>query len=126
MARTIDDVIAGLPAKRRAAIEKRASELASTLRGLRHASAQTQQDVAGRLGVGQDTVSRIERRNDMLISTLRRYVQSIGGELELVVRFPDRAPLVIEQPVTRAVKGPRLRTASRSRRGGRGANAGAG
>ena len=53
-------------------------------------------DLAIRLGVGQDTVSRIERRSDILLSTLRRYVEAMGGELKLVASFPNREPLVID------------------------------
>jgi len=89
-------VIASLPAKRRDRIERRARELA-TLKDLRQAVARTQADLAASLGVGQDTVSRIEGRSDMLLSTLRRYVKAMGGELELVARFPNRPPLVIDR-----------------------------
>jgi DNA-binding XRE family transcriptional regulator len=88
--------MSGLPAKRRARIEARARELA-TLKDLRQAVARTQADLAASLGVGQDTVSRIEGRSDMLLSTLRRYVKAMGGELELVARFPNRPPLVIDR-----------------------------
>jgi transcriptional regulator with XRE-family HTH domain len=85
-----------MPAKRRAAIEARAGELA-TLKDLRQAVAQTQQDLAVALGVGQDTISRLEKRSDMLLSTLRRYVEAMGGKLELVAQFPNRPPVVIDQ-----------------------------
>lgn len=95
MARSLDQVMAGVPARRRARIERRASELA-TLKDLRRAVEQTQEELAAKLGVGQDTVSRIERRSDVLLSTLRRYVEAMGGELQLVARFPNRVPLVIE------------------------------
>jgi transcriptional regulator with XRE-family HTH domain len=87
--------MASLPTRRRAKIERRASELA-TLKDLRRAVERTQEELAASLGVGQDTVSRIERRSDILLSTLRRYVEAMGGELELVARFPNRPPLVIE------------------------------
>lgn len=107
MARNLDQVISSLPAKRRARIERRASELA-TLKDLRRAVERTQAKLAASLGVGQDTVSRIERRSDILLSTLRRYVEALGGELKLVARFPNRPPLVIEhiaaKPPTRAKK----------------------
>jgi DNA-binding XRE family transcriptional regulator len=96
MARTLDQVLEGLPAKRRAKIERRSAELATTLKDMREAFAHTQVELAQSLGVGQDTISRIERRSDMLLSTLRRYVEAMGGQLELVARFPDRSPLVIE------------------------------
>lgn len=96
MAKKLDDVLAELPVKRRAKVEARAQELIS-LKELRQAVAQTQEDLAAALGVGQDTVSRIEQRSDMLLSTLRRYVESMGGKLELVAQFPNRPPVVIDR-----------------------------
>jgi DNA-binding XRE family transcriptional regulator len=96
MARKLDDTMASMPKKRRSAIENRAMELA-TLKDLRHASEKTQEELAGLLGVGQDTISRLEKRSDMLLSTLRQYVESMGGKLELVAQFPNRPPVVIER-----------------------------
>ncbi len=95
MARKLDDVIAALPAGRRKRIEKRAQELA-TLKDLRLAVEKTQVELAAELGVGQDTISRLEKRSDMLLSTLRHYVESMGGTLELVARFPNRPPIMID------------------------------
>lgn len=95
MAKKLEQIMAGLPAKRRAKIEARADELA-TLKDLRQAVAQTQEELAAELGVGQDTISRLEKRSDMLLSTLRRYVKAMGGELELVARFPNRKPVIID------------------------------
>ncbi len=54
----------------------------------------------GALGVGQDTISRLEKRSDMLLSTMRRYVEAMGGSLELVAQFPNRPPVVIDHLVT--------------------------
>ncbi len=96
MARQLDDLLAALPAERRAGIEARAGELA-TLKDLRQAVAQTQEELAAALGVGQDTISRLEKRSDMLLSTLRRVIEAMGGRLELVARFPDRPPFLIGQ-----------------------------
>jgi transcriptional regulator with XRE-family HTH domain len=96
MARTLNQVLATLPVKRRAKIERRVSELA-TLKDLRQAVERTQEELAVSLGVGQDTISRIERRSDMLLSTLRRYVEAMGGTLELVAEFPDRPRMIIDQ-----------------------------
>lgn len=95
MARKLDDVIATLPASRRKRIEKRAQELA-TLKDLRLAVAKTQIELAAELGVGQDTISQLEKRSDMLLSTLRHFVESMGGTLELIARFPNRPPVSIE------------------------------
>lgn len=104
MARKLDDVMAALPEDRRQRIENRAMELA-TLKDLRQAAQQTQEQLAAALGVGQDTISRLEKRSDMLLSTLRHYVESMGGQLELVAQFPNRPPVVIEhlgaEPVAR-------------------------
>ena len=58
--------------------------------GLRKAMNRTQVEVAKALKVGQDTVSRYEKRSDMLLSTLQGYVEAMGGELDLVVTFPNR------------------------------------
>ena len=66
-----------------------------TLRQLRQACRLTQQKVAKSLRIGQEGVSKIERRSDLLISTLRDYVQAMGGQLSLVVEFPDREPVVL-------------------------------
>jgi transcriptional regulator with XRE-family HTH domain len=75
---------------------------------LRQAAQQTQQDLAAALGVGQDTISRLEKRSDMLLSTMRRYVEAMGGTLELVAQFPNRPPVVIDHlpPTTRSEKCP--------------------
>ena len=95
MAKKLDDIMAALPAKRRARIEKRAMALA-TLKDLRLAAEQTQAELAAELGVGQDTISRLEKRSDMLLSTLRHYVESMGGKLELIAQFPNRPPVVLD------------------------------
>jgi DNA-binding XRE family transcriptional regulator len=96
MARTLDKVIAGLPAAQRRAVNKRASELIAeelTLRELRKALGLTQVEVARGLGKGQHEISRIEQRGDMLLSTLSSFVGALGGELEFVCRFKGRPPV---------------------------------
>lgn len=95
MARKLDEVMASLPRARQERIEARAMELA-TLKDLRQAAQRTQEQLAASLGVGQDTISRLEKRSDMLLSTLRHYVESMGGKLELVAQFPNRPPVVID------------------------------
>jgi DNA-binding XRE family transcriptional regulator len=95
MTKKLDDILASLPTERRAKIESRAQELA-TLKDLRIATAHTQTELAEALGVGQDSISRLEKRGDMLISTLRNYVEGMGGKLDLVVQFPNHPPVVIE------------------------------
>lgn len=93
MARTLNEVMKSLPKARRAKIEARAEELIAeeaSLQDLRKAFGLTQVTMAKKLKVGQDTVSRVEKRTDMLLSTLSGYVEAMGGELNLVAEFPDR------------------------------------
>jgi DNA-binding XRE family transcriptional regulator len=91
--KTLTDVMNTLPEERRARVQARADRLIAeemTLRDLRRARDLTQVRMAELLGVGQDNISRLEGRADMLLSTLRSYVQAMGGSLDLVARFPDR------------------------------------
>jgi DNA-binding XRE family transcriptional regulator len=94
MAKKLNDLIASLPKDRQARVQARVMEL-TTLKDLRLAAQQTQVQMAAALGVRQDTISRLEKRSDMLLSTMRQYVESMGGQLELVAKFPDRPPVVI-------------------------------
>lgn len=90
---SLEDKRAQLPEARRAKVDGRAAELIAeemTLRDLRRALDRTQVALASELGVTQETVSRLEKRSDMLLSTLRSYVEAMGGELDLVAKFPDR------------------------------------
>ena len=96
MARNLDQVLNELPVSRRKRIEVRATELA-TLKDVRLAMRKTQVELAETLHVGQESISRLEKRSDMLLSTLRSYLEAMGGKLELVARFPDRPPVLIEQ-----------------------------
>ena len=51
--------------------------------------------VAKQLKITQDSVSRLEQRSDLLLSTLRKTVKAMGGHLSLVAEFPNRAPVVL-------------------------------
>lgn len=100
MPRTLNEVIASLPETERTKIEARARELIAeemSLQELRKAIGKTQTVVARRLKVGQDAVSKIETRSDMYISTLRGVLKAMGGELELIARFPDRPPVRLQE-----------------------------
>ena len=55
----------------------------------------TQARMAEQLGITQDGVSRLEKRSDLLLSTLRKTVEAMGGSLSLIAEFPDRAPVVL-------------------------------
>ena len=96
MTTSLDDMMADLDPARRRKIEDRAAELIAeemTLRELRKARQLTQVSVARELGVSQDAVSRLEQRSDLLLSTLRKTVEAMGGSLSLIARFPDRPPV---------------------------------
>ena len=88
----VDETIGKLPAVRQARIKARSAEIVAeelALRDLRKLRHVTQEEVARRLGGRQVYISRLERRTDMKLSTLKSYVEAIGGELQLVVSFPE-------------------------------------
>ena len=79
-------------------VEGRAAHLIAeemTLRELRHARKLTQVRMAKALGITQDSVSRLEKRSDLLLSTLRKTIKAMGGELSLVAEFRDRPPVLL-------------------------------
>ncbi len=91
--RTHDEFMASLPKKRREAIKTRAAQILAeemTLQELRKARDRSQETTAESLGLKQAAVSRLENRDDMLVSTLRQYVHALGGELEFYARFKER------------------------------------
>ncbi|MDX2145788.1 MAG: helix-turn-helix transcriptional regulator [Rhodospirillaceae bacterium] len=95
---TLEAMMAELPAARRRKVETQARQLIAeemTLRDLRKARRMTQRRLAAALKIGQDGVSRIEQRSDLLLSTLQNYVSAMGGSLEIVASFPDRPPVVV-------------------------------
>jgi hypothetical protein len=61
------------------------------LNELRRARALSQAAMAELMGASQPEVSKIEHRTDMYLSTLRRFVEAMGGELDVIARFPDGA-----------------------------------
>lgn len=94
-----DEVMASLAPERRMRIEARAKEIIEeemTLRDLRAVQHLTQARVAELLGVEQDSVSRMERRADMLLSTMTSYVEAMGGRLRLIAEFPNRRPYTVK------------------------------
>lgn len=96
--KTIDQKIKGMNAERRKKIEARAAQLRAeemTLQELRRARKLTQARMAKALGISQDGVSRLEKRTDLLLSTLRKTVEAMGGNLSIVAEFPDREPVVL-------------------------------
>lgn len=95
---TLKERMDKLPKARWKKVEARAAELISeemSLRDLRKARKRTQVRVAKVLGIKQENVSRIEKRADLLISTLSGYVEAMGGKLRLIAEFPDRPPIAL-------------------------------
>ncbi len=76
-------------AQSRAAARAEAMLVEMQLQELRKSRNVTQVELAGNLHVEQAAISRLERREDMYVSTLREYVKALGGELKLVATFPD-------------------------------------
>ena len=98
MPKTLKSMVSAVSTPRRAKIEARAITLIAeemALSELRQAKALTQKKMAAILGIGQEGVSRLEKRSDLLISTLRDYVEAMGGKLHLVADFPDRPPVEV-------------------------------
>jgi transcriptional regulator with XRE-family HTH domain len=94
----VNEKIRRLTVAQRRKVESRAAELIAeemSLRELRRARKLTQVRVAKTLGITQDSVSRLEKRSDLLLSTLRKTVKAMGGSLSLVAKFPDRPPVVL-------------------------------
>ncbi len=95
MGRPLRRIVSSLPAQWQR-MSKRSQELKQEVKGLRElrlVAGRTQADIATALQIKQPSVSKIEKQADLYLSTLRAYVEAIGGELELVVRLPDRPVL---------------------------------
>ena len=93
---SLEEVIARESPEIQKKVEEGAEELAvelATLREIRKRQNITQVALAEDLGIGQEGVSRLERRNDTLVSTLRKTIEAMGGDLHLVAKFPDRRPV---------------------------------
>ena len=100
MSTRVSDYLAQLPNDEQEEIAALTAELIKeevSLRKLLDARQRSQEQIAQRLGVQQAAVSKLERRTDMYISTLRSLVQAMGGELDIIVRFPDQPPVRITQ-----------------------------
>ncbi len=99
MGRNLNDIIAELPPTRRARVDAQYNKLkrdVESLRDLRQIAGKAQADIATILKIKQPSVSKIEKQADMYLSTLRSYVEAIGGELELVVKLPERPVLRLQ------------------------------
>src|SRR5437764_974432 len=99
MGRNLDQVIAELSPERRKRVEARYRELRQEvdgLRELRQIAGKAQADIATALNIKQPSVSKIEKQADMYLSTLRGYIEAIGGQLELTVKLPRRPALRLQ------------------------------
>ncbi|MBI4532778.1 MAG: helix-turn-helix transcriptional regulator [Candidatus Melainabacteria bacterium] len=93
---THDDYMKHLSPERRKKIEARAQELLAeemTLRELRKARKYSQVTLSEILDIRQGDLSKFERRADAYLSTIRRYVEAMGGQLDLIASFPNRKPV---------------------------------
>ena len=93
MTRKFSDLTGKMSAKDRAEIQARSTKLLAELplEQLRSARSLTQTNMAQILGVNQSAISKIEKRTDMYLSTLRSYVEAMGGSLVIQAVFPDGA-----------------------------------
>jgi DNA-binding XRE family transcriptional regulator len=95
---THDDYMKKLPSARQKKILARAQELIAeemTLRELRKARQKSQETLAELLGCRQGDISKLERRTDTYLSTIRKYVEAMGGKLDLIATFPNARPVKI-------------------------------
>ncbi len=98
MGKTLKEKLEELSPEERKEIQEEANLLIAeemTRRQLRLALKLTQEQMAESLQVDQGNVSRLEQRTDLMLSTLRRYIAAMGGELRLVVEFPNRPPVTL-------------------------------
>ena len=96
MATTLQEKLKSLSPERQKKIARLTEELIAeemTLRDLRKQKKLTQEQIAKLLGIKQENVSRLERRNNIHLSTLRDYIHAVGGKLHLIVEFPDQEPI---------------------------------
>jgi DNA-binding XRE family transcriptional regulator len=95
--RPFSELTKGFSPARRARVAAKAAALRETmtLEELRKARSLSQEDVAEALTVNQPAVAKLEKRGDMHVSNLRRYIEALGGTLEITAHFGD-ASVVIE------------------------------
>jgi DNA-binding XRE family transcriptional regulator len=91
MARKFSELYSKMPAASRERVETRVTEYKAemALEDLRRDRKLTQVDLARNLGIAQGAVSKIEKRGDMHVGTLRKHIEAMGGSLQLRAVFPD-------------------------------------
>jgi DNA-binding XRE family transcriptional regulator len=90
MTRSFTELEAKMPAESLARAKARAKDMMAEmlLAEIRKSVGLTQEDLAAQLGIKQPTLSKLESQDDMQVSTLRRLIQALGGELELIAHLP--------------------------------------
>jgi DNA-binding XRE family transcriptional regulator len=93
MAKNFANLQAQMTPKARAKVKRKTEEMLAEmpLHELRQARGLSQKTLAEVLQVQQPSIAKLEKRTDMYLSTLRNHIEAMGGELEVVARFPDVA-----------------------------------
>ena len=112
----VEEVLSSLPAGEQDAVEVRGQQILATARRqmtmaeLRKTRKVSQAAMAEVLGIGQEQISRLERRRDLRLSTIERTIHALGGELKIIATFPNQEPIVIVPSVgsPRSVRAPKI------------------
>jgi len=98
MGKNLQSIWDSLSTERKNSIEEKAITLEDeylTLQKLREVAGLTQVKVSEKLSIPQSNVSRIEKNSDMLLSTLKQYVEAVGGKLRISVEIPNKNPIML-------------------------------
>ena len=98
MGKSYDEMLAKFSKEDQEYIQKRGDELIEeyeTLQELRKAMKLSQEHVAKILEVRQENISRLEKCPDLMLSTLKKYISALGGDLKIIVKFPDKPDIVL-------------------------------
>lgn len=115
----LQDVMARLSPEDRAEVERGAAEIVTanrTLRELRKSLNVTQSELASALATSQANVAQIEGKNDLMVSTVIRVVEALGGTMQMVIQLPGRpaTTLTVGRSNTADAKGPRAEVRRRA------------
>jgi transcriptional regulator with XRE-family HTH domain len=94
MAKPFRELIKDVPAERRERIGAQTEALVveyEVIKALRADCKVTQQELAALMGIRQASLSKIENQSDIHLATLRKYIEALGGQLEIRANFPDRS-----------------------------------
>ena len=91
MAKRFSELLEAMPPENRAKAKRAATEMLQTmpLAELRQARGLSQKTLAEILHVQQPSIAKMEKRTDMYLSTLRNHIEAMGGQLEVIARFPE-------------------------------------